>query len=83
MKVKIKDYEYTIVEVDDNDANFIKDNELVLYGQTLYTKQLIKIYKDLSPKRKRETLIHELTHAFYVLMKKIYVVFWLHIVRIY
>lgn len=65
MKVKIKDYEYTIIEVDDKDTDFVKDNNLELYGQTIFEKQLIKIYKDLPPIRKRQTLIHELTHAFY------------------
>lgn len=66
MKVKIKDYEYEIVEVDINENGFKTDNdELRLYGQTIYEEQKIKIYKKLPPKRKRDTLIHELTHAFY------------------
>lgn len=65
MRVKIKDYEFDIVEVDDTDIDFIRDDNLALYGQTIYEKQLIKIYKNLSARRKRETLIHELTHAFY------------------
>lgn len=65
MKVKIKEYEYTIVEVDNSDKEFFKDGELRLYGQTIYEKQLIKIYNDIPPTRKRQTLIHELTHAFY------------------
>lgn len=65
MKVKIKNYEYTIIEVDDTDEDFMKDGKLQLYGQTIFSKQTIKIYKNLSPMRKRETLIHELTHAFF------------------
>lgn len=65
MTVKIKDYEYTIIEVDDTEQDFIRDNNLTLYGQTLYEKQLIKLYKDLPTLRKRQTLIHELTHAFF------------------
>lgn len=64
MKIKIKDYNFNIVEVDDSDTDFVKDKDLVLYGQTIYPKQIIKIYKDLLPTRKRQTLIHELTHAF-------------------
>lgn len=64
MKVKIKDYEYTIIEVDNTDGDFYKNGDLRLYGQTRYVDQIIKIYKDLSPIRKRQTLIHELTHAF-------------------
>ena len=47
-------------------SNFYNsDNELRIYGQTDYEKQLIRIYKDLSYQRKRDTLIHELTHAFH------------------
>ena len=65
MKVKIKDYEYEIVEVDETNKDFVRENNLALYGQTIYEKQLIQIYKDLTPIRKRQTLIHELTHAFH------------------
>lgn len=64
MKVKIKDYEYEIIEVDETDGDFYKNGVLKLYGQAKYDKQIIKIYKDLSPIRKRQTLIHELTHVF-------------------
>lgn len=64
MTVKIKDYEYTIVEVDETDEDFYKDGELKLYGRVLYVEQIIKIYKHLSHVRKRQALIHELTHAF-------------------
>ena len=65
MKVKIKDYIYEIIEVDDTDTDFYKDGDLMLYGQTTYLTQTIKIYKNLPIERKRETLIHELTHAFH------------------
>lgn len=66
MKVFIKNFEWEIIEVGDEDkAFFNEDDNLQLYGQTIYEKQLIKIYKDLPYIRKRETLIHELTHAFY------------------
>ena len=66
MKVKIKDYEYEIKEVDENEKDFFNENnELRLYGQTIYEEQVIKIYKHLNIKRKRDTLIHELTHAFH------------------
>lgn len=65
MKVKIKNYEYEIIEVDDTDKDFMENGDIKLFGQTIYSKQLIKIYKDLPFPRKRETLIHELTHAFY------------------
>lgn len=65
MKIKIKDFEYEIIEVDETDKDFFDNNELKLLGQTIYEKQLIKIYKNSKPLRKRQTLIHELTHAFY------------------
>lgn len=64
MKIKIKDYEFNIIEVDKTDKDFVKNDELMLYGQTIYENQTIKIYKDLPLIRKRQTLIHELTHAF-------------------
>lgn len=66
MKFKIKNYEYEIKEVDDTEKDFFtNNNELRIYGQTDYEKQLIRIYKDLPYQRKRDTLIHELTHAFH------------------
>lgn len=64
MKIKVKDYEYTIIEVEDTDGDFVKNGVLQLYGQAIYDKQIIKLYKDLSPIRKRQALIHELTHVF-------------------
>lgn len=65
-KIKIKNYTYTIEEVDNKNQEFVnKDGNLKLYGQTIYTEQKIKIYKYLTKERKRETLIHELTHAFW------------------
>lgn len=66
MKVKIKEYEYEIVEVDKDEKDFTNENgDLQLYGQTIYDEQKIKIYKHLNPTRKMITLIHELTHAFH------------------
>jgi len=65
MKIKIKNYEWEIIEVDDTDKDFVVDSEIRLFGQTIYSKQLIKLYRDIPITRKRETLIHELTHAFY------------------
>lgn len=64
MIVKIKDYIYTIIEVDEHDRDLFSDGELILYGLTKHVTQEIKIYKHLSVIRRRETLIHELTHAF-------------------
>ena len=65
MFIKIKNYQYEIIEVDNTDKDFYVDNDLKLYGQTNYENQVIKLYKNLSYARKRETLIHELTHAFF------------------
>ena len=64
MKVKIKDYEYEIIECDKTDSDIYNSGEVKYYGRTFYMSQVIKIYKYLSPIRKRQTLIHELTHAF-------------------
>lgn len=66
MIIRIKNYEYEILEVGQEEKDFFDENsDLKLYGQTIYTKQKIKLYKDLTYQRKRETLIHELTHAFH------------------
>lgn len=66
MKIKIKDYEYEIKEVDITEKDFqTDDGDVRLYGQTIYQEQVIKLYKDLPYQRKRNTLIHELTHAFH------------------
>lgn len=65
MFIKIKNYQYEIIEVDNTDKDFYVDNDLKLYGQMNYENQVIKLYKNLSYARKRETLIHELTHAFF------------------
>lgn len=65
-KIKIKNYEYEIKEVEKEEKGFkTEDNDLRLYGQTNYEEQVIKIYKNLPYQRKRDTLIHELTHAFH------------------
>jgi len=68
MKVKIKDYKFTIKEINDKTNNDFWDKEqntLKLYGQVVYEIQTIYIWKDLTPTRKRQTVIHELTHAFH------------------
>lgn len=64
MEIRIKNYIYQIIEVDDTNKDFMTNKGLALYGQTIYPHQIIKLYKDLLPTRKRQTLIHELTHAF-------------------
>ena len=64
MKVKIKNYEYEIIEIE-NDEDFFENGQLKLYGDTNSITQKIRIYKHLTHSRKKETVIHELTHAFH------------------
>ena len=64
MKIKIRGYEYKIIECGKDDEQFYKNNQLLKYGECNYVNQEIKIFKDIPYTRKRETLIHELTHAF-------------------
>lgn len=64
MKVKIKDYDYEIIEVG-RDSNLLKQEEgKITFGQTDFENQKIYLNKDISSIRLRKTLIHELTHAF-------------------
>ena len=58
MKVRIKDYEYEIVEVD-----YIGDSTGIV-GNTDNRLYKISLIKDLDYTLKRKTLIHELVHAF-------------------
>lgn len=66
MKIRIKDYYYDIIEVDENDEAFYdkEKKEIKLYGMTNYPEQTIKLWSKMKFQRKRETLIHELTHAY-------------------
>ena len=61
MKVKIKNYEFLIIEVN---AFEVTENVEFAYGQTDHVHQIIRINQELQPEQKRQTLIHELTHAF-------------------
>lgn len=66
MNIKIKNYDWKIVEVEKDESDFQNGKgELILYGQSIYEEQKVKIYKHLTMSRKRETLIHELTHVFF------------------
>lgn len=62
MKVKIKNFTYNIIEVENFDD--LPKNIEFACGNTNYVNQVIRIYKPLSKEQKRQTLIHELTHAF-------------------
>ena len=60
MKIKIKDYEYEILEVD-KDGVELKGQSL---GLTKYEDNKIFLDKDMEYNRKRSVLKHELFHAF-------------------
>lgn len=66
-KIKIKDFNWTIWETNNEfNENLYSQEEgrLVNYGITDYENQEITIWSDLPYERKRNTLIHELVHAF-------------------
>ena len=62
MKVKINNQTYTIKEVDD--IGLISNESENIWGQCKYEDCEILIKKSLNLIRKKETLYHELTHAF-------------------
>ena len=66
MKFKIRDYELEIIEVDETNNEFYDSdkNQLKLYGNFKEDKQTINLFTNLSFERKRETLMHELAHAY-------------------
>lgn len=63
MKVKIKDYDYEIVEEEDGNNVYIDGEEMRL-GLCDFINQKIYIHKNIRRERKYKTLVHELTHAF-------------------
>lgn len=64
MKVKIKDYDYEIIEVEKDSTLLKQEEDRVTFGQTDFENQKIYLNKDVTPIRLKKTLIHELTHAF-------------------
>lgn len=60
MKFKIKNYDYEILEVEE-DSKELNGNS---YGVTDYNLCKIYLQKDLNNRLKKETLIHELCHTF-------------------
>ena len=63
-KVKIKGYEYTIIETNkERDDRLIVNNEYAI-GTCHNSKQEIVLLNTVSDKRLKQTLIHELVHAF-------------------
>jgi Zn-dependent peptidase ImmA (M78 family) len=66
-KIKIKDFTWKIYETENEFCDLLynyEEQRLVNYGITDYENQEITIWGKLPPERKRNTLIHELTHAF-------------------
>lgn len=64
MKFKVNDIEYEIVEVDKHDDNLKMDDDDYHWGVCSYIQRKIFLRKDLSFTNKKQTLIHEVTHAF-------------------
>lgn len=66
--IKINNLTYRVLLVDDkDDPNFYdkeKDN-IKLFGETNFVNQTIRIWKYLPEERKRTTIMHELTHAYF------------------
>lgn len=61
MKVKIHHHTYDIIEVDSFEDAPAKT---IAFGHTDFIKQTIRLNKHLKSEQKRQTLMHELTHAF-------------------
>ena len=62
--IKIKNQTWKIEEIDSNEFKNTNSNAILYFGQTVYMEQTIYINKNSSDEQKRQTLIHELTHAF-------------------
>jgi Zn-dependent peptidase ImmA (M78 family) len=62
--VKINNAIYTIQEIHDIRKIYTDGKNKDFYGLCDYTKRTITIKKDLAKDLKRDTLVHELTHAF-------------------
>lgn len=63
MKFTVNGFEYEIEEVDKNNDN-LKMDDGYHWGICDYEKRKIFIWKDLSFSNKKQTLLHEVTHAF-------------------
>lgn len=62
MLCQIKDYTYTISEVEPYEFEVLPGQKV--FGQTDIVKQTIKILRSADLERKIKSLIHELSHAF-------------------
>ena len=67
MKFKINNRIWTIEEVDQETSREEiedKDGQSWYHGLTVYSQQIIYIWKDMKVEAKRQTLIHELLHCY-------------------
>lgn len=68
MKVKIRDFNYIVKLVPENDADIIinlpNGDKTEAFGITNTKQQVIKIQDCLTEERTYQVLVHELTHAF-------------------
>ena len=62
--IKIKNQTWKIEEIDNHEFNDVDSDATLYFGQSNAMKQTIYINKNSSDEQKRQTLIHELTHAF-------------------
>jgi hypothetical protein len=62
MIVRVRKTDYTVSFVEKIDGT---SEEAILWGECNVTAQTIKIKSDLQGERLRETLVHELTHAYH------------------
>lgn len=60
-QIQIKNYTWVIIEVEEFKDS--PENEIA-FGRCDYVNQVIRINANLSKQQKRQTLLHELTHAF-------------------
>ena len=65
MKLTINNQSFEIVEQGDGDNVYINtSDDKMRVGLTDFLNNTIYLHKDLSPQKKKQTLIHELTHAY-------------------
>lgn len=63
-KVKIKDYEYEIIEMDSFDNEILSEGETIYWGRQMSAELKIYVYNNDGVERLKAILIYELTHAF-------------------
>lgn len=67
MKLTINNQSFEIIEQGDGENVYINKSDsdnVMRIGLTNVLKNIIYLHEDLPPQKKKETLIHELTHAY-------------------